>query len=302
VASRSPGLQRESALRDIASIGSNPTEPLHRLQFVEGWRKEFGAEATHNAIAVDATQRERVEIWIARTEALLTEHRALKVLNSEDWSVLDRIRSPSSRASATAARILLRHSLSHSVDQTICPQEWRFDTTTDGRPQIASGLHRRNFSVSHTEAIVAVAASKTLSVGLDVESLDQTVDDRVVSTFSFPRERDTLRTLAPQQQTREFLKLWTLKEAYTKMLGSGLSNDLSKIEFLLDPPRLGQSGGNTVKTRFETLFLCSEHTLHHVSIAIGFPNSPAWMGELRIFGLAEESGAERISSVPSISI
>jgi phosphopantetheinyl transferase len=274
-------------------------------RFVEGWRKFLGPVNPSNACALDPPISERIEVWIARAQALIATDASLQVLNSNDWTALDRIRSSSARASAIAARVLLRHSLSHLVGGSLRPADWRFEKTAEGQPRIVDGPININFSVSHTDTIVAVATATTLPVGVDVESLEQNVDGRVVADFSVPSELNELSALSPPCKNREFLRLWTLKEAYTKMIGLGLSADFSSIEFSFDPLCLRTAAVQTnqdIGTRFETLFLCNQHTLHHVSIAIGFPGSQIVASELRVFSLVDENGAELASPVPCVNI
>ena len=282
------------ALQQRGSRSGSVDDRARQLQFVECWRKLLGPVRAPK-FALDTPTAEPIEVWIARARALLAAEASTQVLSSDDWSALDHISSLSARASAIAARVLLRHGLSHLVDGSIPPAAWRFGKTAEGQPRIIDGPININFSVSHTDTTVAVAASKTLSVGVDIESLDQNVDGRVVSGFTVPREWNVLSTLSPQRKNREFLRLWTLKEAYTKMLGLGLSADFSSIEISLDPLSLRTATPQTNKdidTKFETLYLSNQHTLHHVSIAVGFPGSQISAGELRVFGLVNEDGAE----------
>lgn len=82
-----------------------------------------------------------------------------------------------------------------------------------------------HFSISHCDVAVAVAVAHE-PVGIDVEMvtpLDLEVANRVLSA-------DELRdVLAAPRPDVAFTRLWTVKESYLKMLGTGLVDDLPSL-------------------------------------------------------------------------
>jgi phosphopantetheine--protein transferase-like protein len=79
-------------------------------------------------------------------------------------------------------------------------------------------------NLTHTDGAVAVAVAATGQVGVDVEDLTRTIDPRdgfdrfyTETEWKWIHEADT---------TKRFLRLWTLKEAWSKAIGLGLSADL----------------------------------------------------------------------------
>ncbi len=101
-----------------------------------------------------------------------------------------------------------------------------------GRPV---GVH---FNLSHTGGMVAVAATHGLELGLDVEAIDRKVDLGVADRYFFGAEAQWLAGLAPERRPEGFLRLWTLKEAYIKATGRGLSQPLDEFWFEVEPPRI----------------------------------------------------------------
>jgi 4'-phosphopantetheinyl transferase len=69
---------------------------------------------------------------------------------------------------------------------------------------------------------------------VDIERLDRpTVDPRVIRRYCSEPEQAALVALADAPRHERFLQLWTLKEAYVKALGTGLTLPLSRISFAM---------------------------------------------------------------------
>ena len=131
---------------------------------------------------------------------------------------------------------LAAHGLKRSVlgQLTGClPNELRFEAADRGKPLIrgpamATDWH---FNLSHTHALVAVAASRQ-PVGIDVEDLSRQVPDLDIAKRYFSqREYQHIAATEPGEQARLFLQYWTLKEAFLKAEGWGLSQRLDAVQF-----------------------------------------------------------------------
>lgn len=81
-----------------------------------------------------------------------------------------------------------------------------------------------DYSVSHTEAWVLMAVTRTGLVGVDIEDLAAAPEPgglaRAVLT---PAERECFDRLAPSAATRWLVSAWTRKEAAMKLVGLGLA-------------------------------------------------------------------------------
>jgi phosphopantetheinyl transferase len=266
----------------------------NRPKFVAGWRKTIGRNPSEAELGHDAQQTDRIDIWLAHPDSLLRAHSCLRLLTQEDWSVLGQIKDTSTRQSAMATRILLRLGLSRAVDRRIAPADWQFKIVAHGKPAVADDFPGLRFNVSHVDRLAAVAISPYLEIGIDVESVDQNVSEDVVAGFSHAGEKTALGKLLPRQKVREFIRLWTFKEAFAKMIGKGIALDFNTIQFVLDPVQL-ESAGDAKKekqsTHFESIYISIEHSLYHVSLAIEHPEGCWLPTEVRIITLAQPNGA-----------
>lgn len=165
------------------------------------------------------------------------------------WSWLDegerarhaRIASHRQRLEYLAAHALLRASLSRYAAEG--PEAWRFVHDEHGCPSLAPehGCGWLRFSLAHTSGLVAVAVARDRAVGVDAEDSGRRVDRAVVARrFFAPFEAASLEALPTEELQRErFFALWTLKEAYLKARGLGLSLPLDSVVFHLDGAAVG---------------------------------------------------------------
>ena len=95
----------------------------------------------------------------------------------------------------------------------------------DGEPE-SVGF---NVSHSHQHGLVALALHGRVGVDVEQRNMQQNLDGEIQSVFT-PNERADLAAVRGEQQIHFFFRLWTMKEALLKALGTGFSLDMSKIE------------------------------------------------------------------------
>ena len=91
-----------------------------------------------------------------------------------------------------------------------------------GAPSLPDGPY---FSISHSKLGIAVAISDE-PIGIDIEAIRPLNEGLVQKTMN-PQEQAQIAAAANPEQ--EFIRLWTRKEAYVKMQGTGIISDMHKI-------------------------------------------------------------------------
>lgn len=91
-----------------------------------------------------------------------------------------------------------------------------------GAPYWAVGPY---FSISHCKQGIAVVVSDQ-PVGIDIEGMRKVDDGLVRKTMNTQEQAQIAAAANPEQ---EFIRLWTRKEAYVKMLGTGIISDMHQI-------------------------------------------------------------------------
>src|SRR6056297_1757201 len=176
-----------------------------------------------------------VRIWHATsspTEACPVQRRCQRWLAAEERQRADQFRHASSRNQHVIGRGMARRLLSGETWATdaIC-----FELEAHGKPFVSEPQHaRRPFNVAHTQGLVlcAIAEAGDVLLGVDVERLQRRTDPALAQRYFSKPEIEFLNRQSSERARREsFLRIWTLKEAFIKALGTGLRTPLADFAF-----------------------------------------------------------------------
>jgi phosphopantetheinyl transferase len=179
-----------------------------------------------------------VHIWYRNTKGLdsTVAEMAERHLSIEERRRRDQLSLEADRRDFTIAHDLLRRALSRYSD--VPPDKWRFATNDYGRPLIESTdphLNAISFSLSHTRGFAACGITRGTPLGIDIEPIDQSqLSQLVADRFFSEKEASWLRQCPDESRSIRFTELWTLKEAFLKAMGVGLSGSLACGSFHLD--------------------------------------------------------------------
>ena len=152
---------------------------------------------------------------------------AAECLSSVELERASRYRFDKDRRSFIASRALLRNCLAYYLATE--PRAVAFEYSSEGKPQLHSAQHSADlqFNLSHTEGLAAIAVTRKLRVGIDVEQTARVVDEiEIAHKYFSAAESEHLRLLPEADRRLEFLSQWTRREAYAKATGRGLSSVL----------------------------------------------------------------------------
>jgi 4'-phosphopantetheinyl transferase len=137
-----------------------------------------------------------------------------------------------------------------------------------GRPELESSTSLRpRFNLSKTSGMVACCVARNHEVGLDIEDLYRQVDvTPLAARFFAPAEKRDLLALPEHARRQRFFEYWTLKEAYVKALGAGLSIPLNQFWFQVNPAPVrlsvqSPSSGDPADWQFEHIRPTEQHLI-----------------------------------------
>lgn len=132
------------------------------------------------------------------------------------------------KESYIASRWLLRKVLARYTN--VSPEMVEFLRTDKGKPYLSqSDIH---FSLSHSGDWALLAVAKAELIGIDIEVVNTARNlTGIAESYYHPHEFARLQTLSGVAQSDYFYRLWTLKEAFFKAMGTGISAGLEKIWF-----------------------------------------------------------------------
>ncbi|MEV3914133.1 4'-phosphopantetheinyl transferase family protein [Streptomyces canus] len=163
---------------------------------------------------------------------------SLKPLLGRDWQRFQQTATPVVRYRFAASRLALKYTAAAVLGTG--PAELDLSYALDGRPYLR-GLGTLEVSLSHAEDLIAVSLCRSGRIGVDTESTTAGVDAEALRGHACTApERELLDRLPEGERDAELLRLWTLKEAYTKALGQGLRFGFTEFGFA---PHAASAGG-----------------------------------------------------------
>ncbi|MDR2250123.1 4'-phosphopantetheinyl transferase superfamily protein [Acinetobacter sp.] len=143
-----------------------------------------------------------------------------------------------------AARLfLISRALTKSVlaDRLgISPHKINIQLQPNGKPFI-QGSKPAYFNLSHSADVIVLAVCEEGEIGVDVERVDQEFDWMRVDSVLAPSEIEWIQEneqIDPFGVYQRFFQIWTLKEAYIKCTGHGMSSHLKKLNFHVSPEHI----------------------------------------------------------------
>jgi 4'-phosphopantetheinyl transferase len=119
------------------------------------------------------------------------------------------------------------------------PAGWRFVCNAYGKPEIVAiperpALRSLCFNLTHTAGLAACVVTRDREVGVDAEDVTRggrELGEDLIRYCLSPTELVSFRRLPADEQQSAFFDYWTLKEAYLKARGFGLSLPVEGITF-----------------------------------------------------------------------
>lgn len=154
-----------------------------------------------------------------------------KALNDEEVFRLEKMKSKKRKNTFILSRYILRQLLDHQF--CIGMRNIGFFRNEYGKMYIEDDINGSYkwpiyFNLSHSDNVLALAVSACYDIGVDVEKIDRNFTNVAYSFFS-KAEVKYLKDLSEEVRQRELCKLWTLKEAYVKAKGMGLTIPLDSF-------------------------------------------------------------------------
>lgn len=200
------------------------------------------------------------------------EARSVRRLLGHEAGRLEAIAAAGVRDRFTVSRLLVKYAAGALLDAD--PVDLELARHPNGRPYLR-GFGRFEITLSHTGRTVAVGLSGLGPIGVDVEQPGRPAYAAgLAENVCTPGERSALDRLPARDRNAALIRLWTLKEAYSKALGLGARLPFRSFGFTAPDgggvaPRLLRADGRPSDTegwRFETHALEGGCTL---SAAIG---------------------------------
>ncbi|WP_144291964.1 4'-phosphopantetheinyl transferase family protein [Rhodoligotrophos appendicifer] len=171
-----------------------------------------------------ALQGRSVHVW----QIDAREHEAdalLPLLTADETVRAGRFLRYEDRRNFILGRGLLRRLLGHYLQREA--EQIRLCADQDGKPRLQDGAPLE-FNLSHSGDRIVIGFSNAGAVGVDIEAMRPVPDYRRLARrlFSAAEQREIDHS-EEAIKLATFFDIWTRKEAYVKMLGTGIDGDIA---------------------------------------------------------------------------
>jgi 4'-phosphopantetheinyl transferase len=157
----------------------------------------------------------------------------LRTLLGRDWARYRQSPAPAGRFRFAVSRVVMKHTAAAVLQ--VPPGALDLAYQPGGRPRLRGLGEELHLSLAHTDELIVVGVSRGGPVGVDAESAGRRVSFELLRDHACTAEEaQSLAALPEHERTARFLRLWTLKEAYTKALGQGMRRRFNAFGFCRD--------------------------------------------------------------------
>jgi 4'-phosphopantetheinyl transferase len=150
------------------------------------------------------------------------------ILSAEEKAKADKFKFEKDRYRSIVCRGFLRRLLGQYLG--LDPKAVLIHHTALGKPYLRSFEGEKNvcFNVSHSAERAIFGFSLSQRIGVDIEYTEKKIDGLEIAQRFFSEEEALFLKNTPEQyRSNTFYKYWSLKEAYLKGLGTGLSKPMN---------------------------------------------------------------------------
>ncbi|MFJ6569140.1 4'-phosphopantetheinyl transferase family protein [Streptomyces sp. NPDC091292] len=195
--------------------------------------------------------------------------RRLRRLLGHDWERYRELTHPRVRTRFAASRVLLKFAAAAALG--VPPESVELGYGLTGRPCLRGydGVH---LSLSHTDDLLLVGLATDGAIGVDAERSDRVLYGSGLGRhMCTPYETERIEAMPVAERNAAMLRLWTLKEAYSKAIGLGMLFRFTDFGFSPDEAptdllRPDGTPGTVGAWAFHTLSFARHYTL---GVAVG---------------------------------
>jgi len=180
---------------------------------------------------------QETHVWYVKPETIHDRKvldACMGTLSEQEREQCRRFHFPDDSHHYLVSHALVRYALSAYLD--IRPHEWVFSLSDHGRPELANpGVPPIRFNLSHTKGLAACVVNLSGDCGVDVEKIVARHNPVGVAKRMFSTaEYEHMLQLYGHEQLEYFFTRWTLREAYVKARGIGISFPVHKLNFTVE--------------------------------------------------------------------
>lgn len=153
-----------------------------------------------------------------------------KMLDKDERRKLQQYKNIKSQHTALVTRSISRLILSQYTKTS--PSKLSFTSNQHGKPKLINNEENIRFNLSHNNELIIMAVCLEDEIGCDIENPSRKVNIEPIARRYFSKqEYSELNNLPELLKISRFFEIWTLKEAFVKATGVGISLGLDSFYF-----------------------------------------------------------------------
>ena len=225
-----------------------------------------------------------VDVWLLDLSviAIADTEKFLPIISQQEFERAQQFRKNQRHFIAT--RALLRQVLARYAG--IAPEKLLFSRSLDGKPFLTNSLAPIYFNLTHSGRFAALAITAQGELGIDIETARKRSYLEIAERFFHADEVKQLNICEKVQEQKLFYRLWTLKEAFFKATGTGISTGLDNVCFYFNDNKITAHFSETLQLKesgwqFYQQYI-SVDTLVALAINSANPIKPQWFDGNRL--------------------
>ena len=187
------------------------------------------------------SDRAQVQVYVCPVSRVPQDHMILShylgFLSSAEKLRYDQYHPKAARL-FLISRVLVKTVLADKLG--ISPHEVNLLLHPNGKPFV-EGSKAVYFNLTHSADVIILAVTEEREIGVDIEQVDREFEWMRVDSVLAPIEIEWIKEnelTDPFSVYQRFFQIWTLKEAYIKCTGEGMSRHLKKLNFHVLPEHI----------------------------------------------------------------
>ncbi|NUF14456.1 4'-phosphopantetheinyl transferase family protein [Acinetobacter lactucae] len=180
------------------------------------------------------SDRAQVQVYVCPVSRVPQDHMVLShylgFLSSAEKLRYDQYHPKAARL-FLISRVLVKTVLADKLG--ISPHQVNIQLHPNGKPFV-QGSKAVYFNITHSADVIILAVTEEGEIGVDIEQVDREFEWMRVDSVLAPIEIEWIKEnelTDPFSVYQRFFQIWTLKEAYIKCTGEGMSRHLNKLNF-----------------------------------------------------------------------
>ncbi|WP_447507240.1 4'-phosphopantetheinyl transferase family protein [Acinetobacter oleivorans] len=187
------------------------------------------------------SDRAQVQVYVCPVSRVPQDHMVLSYylgfLSSAEKLRYDQYHPKAARL-FLISRVLVKTVLADKLG--ISPHAVNIELHPNGKPFVEGGK-AVYFNLTHSADVIILAVTEEGEIGVDIEQVDREFEWMRVDSVLAPIEIEWIKENEITDSSsvfQRFFQIWTLKEAYIKCTGEGMSRHLKKLNFHVLPEHI----------------------------------------------------------------